>query len=140
MTPDLDLAVLVPVSFGELVDKITILRIKSEKFLDPGKLGNVRTELQLLEAARLGCSGNSSDIAELETALRDVNERLWSIEERIREHEGRADFGPAFVELARSVYKVNDTRAALKRRINQVSGSPLIEEKHYQKSPRNDGV
>lgn len=131
MRPDLDCAVFVPVSFGELVDKITILRIKCERIPDPEKLGNVRTELQLLETARLGCVIGNSDIGELEKALRDVNERLWQIEERIRDCEGRADFGPVFVELARAVYKSNDIRAALKRRINEVSGSPLIEEKHY---------
>jgi hypothetical protein len=131
MTPDLDCTVLVPVSFGELVDKISILRIKSERIPNPEKLGNVRTELQLLETARLGCLIGNSDIDELEKALRDVNERLWHVEERIRDCEGRADFGPAFVELARAVYKANDVRAALKRRINEVSGSPLIEEKHY---------
>lgn len=131
MTPKLDCAVLVPVSFGELVDKITILRIKSERILDPEKRGNVRAELQLLEAARLGWVGNNADIAELEKALREVNERLWHVEERIRDCEGRADFGPAFIELARAVYKSNDVRAALKRRINEVSGSTLIEEKQY---------
>ncbi len=120
-----------PVSFGELVDKMTILRIKSERMQDPEKLRNVRAELQLLEAARSACAGNNADIAELEKALREVNERLWNIEERIRACEGRADFGPAFIECARAVYKSNDVRAALKRRINEVSGSPLIEEKQY---------
>ncbi len=127
--------VFVPVSFGELVDKITILRIKSARIADPAKLGNVRTELRLLEAARGRCDGNDADIAELEKALQEVNERLWDAEERIRDCERRADFGPAFVELARSVYKSNDVRAALKRRISEVSGSPLIEEKHYAVRP-----
>jgi hypothetical protein len=120
----------VPVSFGELLDKITILRIKSERIADPEKVRNVKKELALLEDAReKGLPSRSVDA--LVEELKAVNERLWDIEEEIRQCESKADFGSRFVELARSVYHENDQRGAIKRQINQQLGSDLIEEKDY---------
>jgi tetratricopeptide (TPR) repeat protein/GR25 family glycosyltransferase involved in LPS biosynthesis/ADP-heptose:LPS heptosyltransferase len=134
-----DDAVFVPVSFGELIDKITILRIKSERISDPGKLANVRRELRALDEARLHALCNAHTIGELEAELEQVNKSLWDIEDSIRDCERYADFGPRFIELARSVYKSNDRRAALKRRINELTGSALTEEKSYHPSQPEGG-
>jgi hypothetical protein len=119
----------VPVSWGELIDKITILEIKAARIADADKRANVARELAALTAVR----GPLSDsLADLTHELRQVNEALWTIEDDIRECEMRGDFGPRFIELARSVYKRNDRRAALKRRINELLGSELVEEKSYK--------
>ena len=120
----------VPVSFGELLDKITILQIKSERIADPEKVRNVRKELALLEGVREGLPA-SDDIGGFMADLKAVNESLWDIEEEIRQCEKKRDFGPRFIELARSVYHENDRRGAIKRQINQSLGSELIEEKDY---------
>ena len=120
--------ILVPVSLGELVDKITILQIKEER-LAGDALTNVRQELAALRHALAGLK--LAIDPELVEALQQTNERLWRIEDAIREQERRQDFGERFVELARSVYQENDRRAALKRRINTSYGSALIEEKSY---------
>ena len=120
-----------PVSFGELIDKITILRIKNERIADRDKLANVRRELELLTEARLGSAFDKNDIGELERELEEVNQQLWDIEDHIRDCERQGDFGPVFIELARAVYKTNDRRAVLKRCINEIAGSELIEEKSY---------
>ena len=124
---------LVPTSPGELVDKITILRIKSERIGDAQKLANVRTELAALEATwqASGLASNAID-AEI-AALHAVNARLWVIEDDIRECERRADFGAEFIRLARAVYIENDERAAIKKRINVALGATLVEEKSYAK-------
>jgi hypothetical protein len=120
----------VPVSWGELIDKITILRIKSARLTDAAALANVRRELAALEtwedAVRTG-----PRLTALIAALAEVNEALWEIEDRIREKEAARDFGVEFVELARSVYRQNDRRAGLKREISLALGSELIEEKSY---------
>jgi len=122
---------LVAVSPGELLDKITILRIKVARIQDAGKLANVKLELALLEATwRDG--GGGHDVAPDERALQDVNERLWDIEDRIRDKEARQTFDRDFIELARAVYVCNDERAAIKKRINMQLGSRLIEEKSYK--------
>jgi hypothetical protein len=122
---------LVPVSPGELLDKITILRIKVARIQDADKLANVKLELALLEATwRDG--GGGHDVAPDERALQDVNERLWDIEDRIRDKEARQTFDRDFIELARAVYVCNDERAAIKKRINMQLGSRLIEEKSYK--------
>ena len=118
----------VPVSIGELVDKITILEIKASRFKGP-PLSNVKQELALLEQALQGC-GAVVSCTDLD-ALRAINHQLWTIEDDIRAHEAASDFGERFIELARSVYRCNDQRAALKRRINVASGSALTEEKVY---------
>jgi len=123
--------ILIEVGPGELIDKITILVIKSERMSDPAKLANVRHELQVLEAARRAYIPASAELQRLEAELKAVNEALWVIEDDIRQCEADKDFGPKFVELARSVYKQNDRRAALKKDINLLTGSAIIEEKSY---------
>jgi len=148
---------LVPVSAGELVDKITILQIKAQRIGDPAKRANVAVELAALEAVaaraglaaravfgEAGAAGAGADglpgvdpAADLEglgaatAELVAVNGELWDIEDRIRDCERAGDFGADFVALARSVYRTNDQRAALKARINQLCGSQLVEEKSY---------
>jgi hypothetical protein len=120
-----------PCSLGELLDKITILRIKAERIGEADKLANIRRELALLErlAQEDGASGPPIDL--LTDKLAAVNARLWSIEDAIRTCEREGDFGPRFVALARSVYCENDTRAAIKRAINTLANSALVEEKSY---------
>jgi len=121
----------VPVSVGELVDKITILEIKCERISDASKLKNVRRELDALQAVRGHEVETSKALTRATRELRRVNEALWEIEDAIREQERRGDFGERFVELARSVYRQNDERARLKREIAQLTGSALTEEKSY---------
>lgn len=122
----------VPVSHGELIDKMTILEIKSERIADAAKRANVRTELDLLNATWAGDPASGIDIAQERSRLRAVNEALWDIEDRIRLKEKAQAFDAEFIELARSVYVRNDERAAIKREINTRLGSTLIEEKSYQ--------
>lgn len=124
-------AVRAEISPGELIDKITILEIKKERIGDPVKLHNVTTELEELVSIRDRELAGSDELSSLTAELKAVNERLWRIEDEIRDCERRKDFGPTFVELARAVYRQNDSRAALKRRINDLLGSRLTEEKSY---------
>ena len=124
---------LVPISWGELLDKIGILEIKCERIGDAAALANVLNELRLLERAAEPVAGAAAIVA-LRARLKSVNERLWEIEDGIREKEREGDFGEAFVALARSVYQRNDERAAIKREINLLLGSDLIEEKSYADS------
>jgi uncharacterized protein YukE len=124
--------ILVPISPGELLDKITILRIKQARILDAGKLANVKVELALLEQTWRGCGGAAHDFAQDERALQEVNERLWDIEDRIRDKEAKQSFDRDFIELARAVYVCNDERAAIKKRINLQLKSRLVEEKSYK--------
>ena len=121
----------VEIAPGELIDKITILEIKSERITDAAKRHHVGTELALLVAARDRAVPGSAELARLATELKAVNEALWQIEDEIRLCERDEDFGPRFVALARSVYRTNDRRAALKHQINELLGSKLIEEKSY---------
>lgn len=123
--------ILIEVGPGELVDKITILRIKSERMNDAAKLANVRHELQVLDAARKANLEDSAEMRRLEGELKSVNEALWVIEDDIRQCEADKDFGSKFIELARSVYKQNDRRAAIKKEINLLTGSSIVEEKSY---------
>jgi hypothetical protein len=125
------MTVMAPVSWGELIDKITILEIKSRKLGDPAKLANVLKEFMLLSDVRDREFAGNAALTELTRRLSAVNERLWQIEDDIRECERRRDFGDRFVDLARAVYVTNDERAALKRRINELLGSALVEEKSY---------
>ena len=125
-------AILVPVSPGELLDKVTILRIKSARIGDAGKLSNVRRELALLEQHWRQALPAGADLAAEEAALQRVNAELWDIEDRIRTHEAQRRFDAGFIELARAVYLRNDERAAIKQRINLQLESALIEEKSYQ--------
>lgn len=122
----------VPVSYGELIDKITILEIKAERIGNPDKLRNVRTELDLLNATWSAAEVSRIDIAASRGKLRAVNELLWDIEDRIRVKEKAKAFDEEFIELARAVYFRNDERAAFKREINDALGSTLVEEKSYE--------
>lgn len=122
----------VPVSFGEVLDKITILEIKSERIADPAKLKNVRLELDELSRTWDEAVPDQAAIAELRRQLKAVNESLWVIEDDIRDQEAAQDFGPRFIELARAVYVTNDQRAKLKKDINLALGSRFVEEKSYQ--------
>jgi hypothetical protein len=121
----------VPVSPGELLDKITILRIKSSRMSDAQKLANVRIELKILEDTWGASPYAKSDIAADVNALLQVNERLWVIEDDIRDKERAQTFDSEFIRLARAVYFENDERAAIKRRINLKLGSTIVEEKSY---------
>lgn len=123
---------LIPVSAGELIDKITILRVKAERIGDPAKEANVRKELALLEDVCVQTIGAVAGLDPLTAELLAVNAALWDIEDGKRDCERRQDFGPAFIALARSVYIENDRRAAIKRRINDLTGSDIVEEKSYQ--------
>lgn len=122
---------LVPQSWGEIIDKITILEIKSEKLSDPAKLKNVHRELEELVAVREQHFPQHEGLAGLATKLKKVNESLWWIEDDIRDCERAKDFGPKFIELARAVYVTNDLRGNVKREINELLGSTLVEEKSY---------
>ena len=122
----------VPVSHGELIDKITILEIKAARITDAAKLANVRTELELLNATWKADPAASTDISVERAKLRQVNETLWDIEDRIRVKEKAQAFDGEFIELARAVYFRNDERAAFKREINEKLGSLLVEEKSYE--------
>ena len=121
----------VPISPGELLDKITILRIKSQRMTDPAKVANVRLELGALEETWGASEYAKVDVAADVAALLAVNERLWVIEDDIRDKERAQTFDADFVRLARAVYIENDERAAIKRRLNVRLGSSLIEEKSY---------
>ena len=126
-----DAMIRIEISAGELLDKIAILQIKAERMTDPRKLSNVRTELDTLTDARDTAIPTTPELDEPTRKLKSVNEALWEIEDRIRLCERDGDFGPKFVELARSVYQRNDERAAIKRQINELLGSRLVEEKEY---------
>jgi hypothetical protein len=123
--------VVTPVSWGELLDKITILQIKSERIRDEKKLLNIRRELDELNATVEQTAKLSPVVVSLMKDLKLINEKLWVIEDDIRECERQKDFGAKFVELARAVYFTNDERARLKREVNEAMGSALVEEKSY---------
>ncbi|AHI32780.1 MULTISPECIES: DUF6165 family protein [Marinobacter] len=122
----------VPVSFGEVLDKITILEIKSERIADAEKVKNVRLELDELSATWNEAVQDQAAIADLRRQLKEVNEALWEIEDDIRDQEAAQDFGAKFIELARAVYVTNDKRAAIKKDVNLALGSRFVEEKSYQ--------
>jgi len=127
--------ILVPISVGELIDKIVILEIKSERIRNTNQLANVANELGALRAVRLG-DVDRARLDALSAELKRVNARLWDVEDAIRECDARGDFGADFVELARAVYRLNDERARLKKAINVLSGSRLVEEKSYKSFQR----
>jgi hypothetical protein len=121
----------VEVSAGELLDKLTILEIKAERITDPGKLAHVRVELEAVRRAWGRPAGDTDELCRLKKALRATNQALWEVEDRLRLCEQAQDFGPQFVELARSVYRHNDERASLKRRVSELLGSAWAEQKTY---------
>lgn len=122
----------VPVSPGEVLDKITILEIKSERIADPDKLANVRTELGLLRETWADSIDEDDTIRALHAELKAINEKLWDIEDDIRDKERAKEFDDRFIELARSVYFTNDRRSEVKKKLNVHLGSQIIEEKSYQ--------
>jgi len=124
----------VPVSWGELIDKITILEIKSIRITSATAVANVRLELDLLNEKASQLIISKPDLLKLKDDLTLVNQALWEIEDKIRDKEAAGDFGLEFIDLARSVYKTNDHRAAIKREINFLLKSKLIEEKSYSGS------
>jgi hypothetical protein len=124
--------ILVPVSPGEMLDKITILRIKAARMSDPAKVANVKHELALLEQTWQDSGAAAVDLGDEEANLTRVNEKLWVIEDEIRDEERARRFNEKFIELARAVYVTNDERAAIKKRINTLLGSTIVEEKSYQ--------
>ncbi|MGY8565048.1 DUF6165 family protein [Stenotrophomonas rhizophila] len=122
----------VPVSFGELLDKISILQIKSERISDRAKLVNIRAELSALEKTWMAHPAGVKDIAKLRAELKDINEQLWDIEDNVRLKDKAGEFDDAFIALARSVYQKNDQRARIKKDINLALGSVYVEEKSYK--------
>jgi len=126
------MSIMAPISAGELVDKITILRVKAARIGDAAKEANVRKELAMLEALAETALPATAEIEQLTAQLAEVNGALWDIEDGKRDCERRQDFGEAFVGLARSVYIENDRRAAIKRAINEAAGSDIVEEKSYK--------
>lgn len=123
---------LVDISKGELIDKITILEIKSERIKDEDKLKNVNTELEVLRKIEFPTAHKAM--------LKEINEIIWDVEERVRFYESENNFGPEFVEQARMVYKYNDERARIKKEINIESGSDIIEEKSYTTNVQRSSV
>ena len=123
--------ILVPTAPGELIDKLTILRLKEEKISDPAKLANVRHERAALQSIADRALPPSVELMALWDDLYSINADLWEIEDDIRAFEARGDFGPGFIALARAVYVTNDERAAVKKRINLLLGSAIVEEKSY---------
>ncbi len=124
--------ILVPISPGELLDKITILEIKSERMDDPQKVANVRRELGLLSKVWSDSLTEDETISELHRLLKSINEELWEIEDDIRDEERHDRFGERFIELARAVYVNNDKRAQTKKDVNLHLGSDIVEEKSYK--------
>jgi hypothetical protein len=125
----------VPISVGELMDKITILEIKSERIKNPSQLENILRELEALRAVRLR-DIERAILDKLSAELKRVNAKLWDVEDAIRDCEAHSDFGEPFIELARMVYQLNDERSRLKKAINLASGSRIIEEKSYRSFQR----
>jgi Family of unknown function (DUF6165) len=129
--------ILVPISVGELMDKITVLEIKSERIKNPAQLKNIVHELEALRAVRLGYIDRAM-LDKLSAELKTVNAKLWDVEDAIRDCDARGDFGAPFIELARAVYRLNDERSRLKKAINLASGSRLVEEKSYKSFQREN--
>jgi hypothetical protein len=127
------MALAIPGAIGELIDKITILEIKESHVKEATKLDNIRLELGLLRQLKADCGYGGERLTKLEVELKATNCVLWNVEDALREHEARGDFAAGFVSLARQVYKTNDQRAALKKKINALFNSVIIEKKLYQK-------
>ncbi len=132
------MSIKIDISVGELLDKITILQIKTERIHDQAKLVNVKKELDVLLAQWEASVYVKADLRDSIKALKEVNESLWEIEDKIRLKEGKQLFDEEFVTLARSVYVTNDKRADIKRNINNETGSELVEEKSYSDYANNE--
>lgn len=123
--------IMTEIGSGELIDKITILEIKSERISDLEKLKNVNHELSVLIATRNAHLNGFDELDKLTEHLKTINEALWQIEDDIRTCEAQQNFGRKFIDLARAVYITNDKRAAIKKEINLLTGATVIEEKSY---------
>ena len=123
--------ILIPVAPGELIDKITILKIKSERMGDPDKLANVRRELEILSKEQQRHIASSPPIIEMQARLENVNGRIWDLEDIVRDCERNKNFGELFLKTARAIYRTNDERAAIKMEINLYLGSQIVEQKSY---------
>ena len=121
----------IPISWGELLDKITILQIKNENLTSESALENVEREFKQLGSILTKNFPSNADAQQFEEELRHINQKLWDIEDKIREKEKHKSFDDEFIQLARSVYITNDERSRIKRRINETFGSELVEEKSY---------
>ncbi len=122
----------VPVSPGEVLDKITILEIKSERIADAEKLANVKRELELLQASWREHVDEDETVKRIHAEMKAINEELWEIEDDIRDKEKAREFDEVFIKLARAVYVTNDKRANAKKDLNLYLGSEIVEEKSYQ--------
>jgi arginine deiminase len=125
------MTILIQVSPGELIDKMTILEVKLDRMSDPAKLTNVRREHDMIRQTFRENVAETPALAKLIAELKAANLALWTIEDDIRDHERKGDFGDSVVALARSIYRINDERAAIKRRINVLLDSAIVEEKSY---------
>jgi len=125
------MTILIQVSPGELIDKMTILEVKLDHMSDPAKLANVRREHDMIKQTFRDNVADTPTLAKLIVELKATNLALWTIEDDIRDHERKGNFGESFVALARSVYRTNDQRSAIKRRINILLDSAIVEEKSY---------
>jgi hypothetical protein len=132
-------ALSLPVSFGEAADKLTILEIKRERIVDPAKLANIEAELRVVQQRLFEHTGEVTGFTELFERLKGINARLWDIEEGVRSHERRGDFGAEFIRLARAVYRTNDERTRVKRELDILFHSAIVEEKSYVDYPPTDG-
>jgi predicted nucleic acid-binding Zn-ribbon protein len=128
-------AIMIEISPGELIDRITILEIKAERIGDAAKSAAASRLLAVLRNVREECLPADSRLDELTATLKQTNERIWDVEDELRSLEGESRFDDSFVQLARSVYKLNDRRAALKRRVDDLLGSDLAEVKSYPRDP-----
>ena len=124
--------ILIPASSGELIDKITILKIKKKKISNKTKLKNINNELNLLNDIYKKSFGKGKKIISYEEQLLNINKKLWVIEDKIRFEESKKNFGKEFVDLARQVYLNNDERSKIKKKINKITGSHIVEEKSYK--------
>lgn len=122
----------VEIAPGELFDKLTILEIKAERITDPEKMSHIAAERETLERSRVEHLPAVAELDELRTRLKSINEALWDIEDSIRDHEREGTFDEDFIQLARDVYRTNDQRAEIKRRINAILGSDIAEAKSYR--------
>jgi hypothetical protein len=120
------------ISCGELIDKITILKIKSERITDPEKLNNVHTELEALQKTCDEYIGKHDEVEQLQKSLQEINQALWDIEDAIRVKERKKEFDDEFIQIARNVYITNDKRCVVKKEIDKVLGSRITEEKSYE--------
>ena len=124
--------IIIPVSTGELIDKIAVLKIKKKIIFNKSKLKNINNELSLLNEIYKNNFKNNKKLLLYEKKLIKINKKLWDIEDKIRFLESKKNFNQQFIDLARAIYINNDKRSEIKKKINKLTGSRLIEEKSYK--------